>query len=124
MVVPLSSPPTLHSEIFSATAGPGLFWRGAAFLGVGFGRANLASRALPRAKTGSAAVAMQRQQTLPARLYRAPDMTLHSHPIVLDLYAFVTQTAALFSAAGVFSRQTEATASRNNAVPGQCAAGR
>jgi len=44
--------------------GPGLFLRDAAFLVAYLERPNFAPRALPRAKTGSGADAMKRQQTL------------------------------------------------------------
>jgi hypothetical protein len=51
--------------IFSAQpAGPGLFLCDAAFLDAYLEQPNFASRALPRTKTGSGAVAMKRQQTL------------------------------------------------------------
>ncbi|TBU78956.1 hypothetical protein DNK10_04265 [Pseudomonas daroniae] len=45
-------------------AGPGSFYRDAAFLAGSFGQPNFAARALPRDKTGSGAVVLKREQTL------------------------------------------------------------
>ncbi|TBU76964.1 hypothetical protein DNK10_05355 [Pseudomonas daroniae] len=45
-------------------AGPGPFFRDAAFLAGSFGPPNFAARALPRGKTGSGAVVLKQQQTL------------------------------------------------------------
>jgi len=52
--------------------GPGLFLRDAAFLVAYLERPNFASRALPRAKTGSGADAMKREQTLAGTMRGIP----------------------------------------------------
>jgi len=52
--------------------GPGLFLRDAAFLVGYLERPNFASRALPRAKTGSGADAMKREQTLAGTIRGIP----------------------------------------------------
>ena len=52
------------AKFLAQPEGPGPFLRDAAFLGGSFGQPNFAPRALPRAKMGSGAAALKRQQTL------------------------------------------------------------